>query len=788
MFPRVALALRAPWIAAAASLAIAFGLATSAGCGGGSAAPGTGGGSSSSSTTGGAGGSGPPMHLVCQSSPAAAPFGGSDACPAPMPPALDALDEALAAGGLDRCNVRFLQSDVSLSGWSSKVLLDKHRLPDFTPLHAGPLRLPAYGRETRAMLDAALDGKAPVSDTIAALSLRRGHALDKVCVDLAPFDPDPMDTTPLATAVLLLDEHLGKPGDEAALRAAAAPVPIDLQRRLAPVIGALDHAVAEVRAALGTSNPTALRHLATAYALYAPDIAGYDTSVAGIAALDAVDLNRIVDASAVLARTIEQAGLDQVPDAMFAAFEAQTPAGNILVHGSGTDTYKKGTAADKALLLFDLGGDDVYEVGAGASTDKLPVSVAIDVRGKDSYGYAVVPSPLDADLLPSDSTGRYNPPTTPDMGYGPITLSRVPRQGVGLGGIGMLFDLGTEGDVYRSLAVSQGFAAMGVGVLYDAGGDDDYAAEVAAQGSAVYGVAALIDRGGNDKYQSFSFSQGFGGAEGAGALVDGDGDDTYLVDVGDPAVGGHPLYFTPQLPGKGNSSMSQGTAMGRRPASSTDVSYMAGGVGILRDRHGHDAYTGSVFAQAAGYWQGLGMLLDGDGADTYDALWYIQGSAAHFSLALFLDEAGDDQYNPTLTPAATSIGLGHDFSAGLHLDLGGNDHYRAPGLSLGSGNINGIGCLVNSGGDDTYEAAGDPTLGAGNYSAEAAYGDPRQAAPTIGIFVDVGGTDTYLVGGTARDLDDQTWSYEPQPYPAPMTVTTEHGCSNDANGGAVSLP
>jgi DNA polymerase-3 subunit gamma/tau len=40
---------------------------------------------------------------------------------------------------------------------------------------------------------------------------------------------------------------------------------------------------------------------------------------------------------------------------------------------------------------------------------------------------------------------------------------------------------------------------------------------------------------------------------------------------------------------------------------------MAGGIGILRDLHGTDHYTASVFAQAAGYWQGIGMLMDGDG-------------------------------------------------------------------------------------------------------------------------------------------------------------------------------
>jgi hypothetical protein len=737
---------------------------------------------------GGSGGGAPQADKLCVTGPTAAPFAGTDDCPALQDGVPDTLDEALAAGGLDRCHVRFLPEDVALSGWAPEMLFDKHRLPDFTPLHRGPLRLPAYARETRGWLDAAVASDGPVSGTIAALSTRRGHVISDACVDLAPFAPAPGDLTPLATAVLLLDAHLGQPGDEAALRAAAGPVPLELQRRLSRVLGAMDHAIVEVKAALGVTSNGDLHYLAASHALYAPAISAWDTSAAGIAKLDGVDVNRLADAAALLARAIEQADFPTLPDADFAPFEAQTPLGSIVVHGSGADTYKKGSLADKSLLLFDLGGDDTYEVPAGASDEKRPVSVAIDVRGKDSYGYAPVADPKDADLLPSDGHGRYHSPNPVTMDDGAITLSRVARQGAGLAGIGMLFDLGTEGDHYRSLAVSQGFAAAGVGILYDAGGDDVYEAEVAAQGAAWFGIAALIDRDGHDTYSSFSISQGFGGSQGAGALVDGGGDDVYTVDIGDPMLGGHPLYFTPQLPGAGNSSMSQGAGQGRRPQSASDAAYMAGGLGVLYDHAGNDKYTGSVFAQGVGYWQGLGMLLEGGGDDTYDALWYIQGSSAHFSLSVFLEAGGDDQYDLGVHPAATSIGVGHDFSASLHLDEGGNDHYRAPGLSLGSGNINGIGCLVNAGGDDVFEAAGDPTLGAGNYSAEAPFGEDRQSAPTIGIFVHTGGTSSYDVAGTLRPLADSTWHYEPQPYADPQLVTTEHGCGADRPGGSVTVP
>ncbi len=737
--------------------------------------------------TGGQGGS-VPVGQVCATSPVAAPFAGTDDCPAPLPDKSDTFDAALSQGGLDRCHVRFLPEDVALSGWPSAMLVDKRRLPDFTPLQRGPLRLPAYARETRGWLDAAVASSSAVSDTLAALSVRRGHAFTETCADLSAFEPGADDPSPLATAVLLLDEHQGKPGDEPAIRAAADKLSLPLQEKLARIVGAIDHAASEVKAALGTQSTTDLRYFARSHALYVPSFSAWSTSAASIAKLDTVDLGRMTEAAVLLARTIEAQKLGDLPDESFPPFEVQTPLGSVVIHDAANDTYKKGGMNDFPVLLFDLGGDDTYEVPAGASDDKHPVSIAIDVRGADKYGYAIVADSADLGLLPSDGKGRYHSQSTPDKDYGPITASRVARQGAGLAGIGMLWNLGGGKDSYQSLGISQGFAAMGVGTLYDEGGDDTYAAEVGAQGVAMFGIGALIDGGGKDSYHSFTYSQGFGGAKGAGALIDRDGDDEYFCDPGSPGLGGHPLYFTPQLPGNGNSSMSQGAAMGRRPQDGDDAAYMAGGIGILRDGKGKDRYTGSVFAQGVGYWQGTGMLMDGGGDDTYNALWYIQGSTAHFALSIFLEEGGNDSYNPDFTPAATSIGLGHDFSASLHIDEGGDDYYRAPGLSLGSGNINGIGCLVNVGGNDVYDAASDPTLGAGNYSGEAMFGMDRQNAPTIGIFVDVGGADEYHVGGETRPLDDLTWSYEPQPYPPPQMVETEHGCGADAATGSVSLP
>src|SRR5262245_8163112 len=69
-------------------------------------------GAGGSGGTGGAGGAA--KDEICVESPQAAPFAGTDDCPAPVPDQADTFDAALAAGDLDRCGVRLLPEDVSL--------------------------------------------------------------------------------------------------------------------------------------------------------------------------------------------------------------------------------------------------------------------------------------------------------------------------------------------------------------------------------------------------------------------------------------------------------------------------------------------------------------------------------------------------------------------------------------------------------------------------------------------------------------------------------------------------
>jgi hypothetical protein len=325
-----------------------------------------------------------------------------------------------------------------------------------------------------------------------------------------------------------------------------------------------------------------------------------------------------------------------------------------------------------------------------------------------------------------------------------------------------------------------------VGALFDAGGDDDSGAEAMSEGAALWGVGVLVDRAGSDEYRTFHASQGFGYVRGMGALADGDGDDDYFADPGDPAVGGDPLYPSAQLPNEGNTSFVQGAGFGRRD--DAGGFYMGGGFGVLWDRAGADEYTASVFAQGSGYWLGFGMLIDGAGNDVYRGLWYVQGASAHFALGLHVDRAGDDVYNEAFPIRATSIGVGHDFSGALQIDEAGVDRYFAPGLSLGCGNSQGIGGLVNVGGNDHYAPAGSNTFGCASLGHGAPFDQTRDVRPTIGIFVDAVGTDTYVIpAGAPAAADEASWSF-PVYLGTAGAPDSEASAGVDRGAGSVALP
>lgn len=749
--------------------------------GGGSSSGGAAGsdaGGSGGADAGDAGDSGPTLAEVCVKAPVPAAPAGDATCPANKPGVADALDDALAQAGIDRCKYGF--SDTTMAIWKPIFADDEYQLPSFRPLHLGLLRAPAFVKETEGWLDAALDGEQAVSSAVLDASARKGHAID-ACAKLDDFAPASADAAPLAAALAKLIELHGGSASLADLATQTKDVPLDLQKALVPVLGALSFAAKEFQAALGTSVAEELDWLALAHSFVIFPTEPFNVDKTTVPYLAKVDEKRIAAAAALVARAVEAAKLAGFAGKQVPNVAVDTPIGAVVLGGSGANQYFEGDLGERAAFLLDVGGDDTYEVPVGAGRRDVPVSLAVDLGGKDKYGYAVYPDGMDKPTRPpSDAAGR-----AAQLGVQGQTLSRKGRQGSGVLGIGLLWDLGGQDDEYASLALSQGAGAVGVGVLFDDGGSEKYLAESTSQGSALWGIGALLDRAGNDSYRTFYASQGFGYVHGVGVLADGGGDDTYFADPGDPKIGGDPLYPSAQLPGEGNTSMSQGAGFGRRD--DAGKLYMGGGHGVLYDRAGTDQYTASVFAQGSGYWLGFGVLADKAGNDTYKGLWYVQGASAHFALGFHFDHAGDDVYNKDFPIRATSIGVGHDFSGALHVDEGGNDDYTAPGLSLGCGNSQGAGGLINIGGADKYAPAGANTYGC----ASLGHGGPytsRDDMPTYGIFVDADGADTYAVptNGPAA-ADGATWSFLvfAKTSGAPQT---EHSGGVDKSPGSVGLP
>ncbi|HSQ67418.1 MAG TPA: hypothetical protein VLM85_29610, partial [Polyangiaceae bacterium] len=513
---------------------------------------------------------------LCVVSPIAAPFP-TGACNSPKPSAPDAFDEALAAIGLDRCSV---QMDPKNMPQSVMNVADPRRLADFTPLLQYPLRLPAYGNETAKWFDDAMSGATPVTSAIAAAAERIGAPVTQ-CADPSWFVVDGTDPAPLASAVGELYAAYGADFDAAGTAQLVSGVPMDLQRALVPVVRALSAAGQAINDARAPASGYMPRFL------LAPDwvrgLAGYNWTSGQLKAFDSVNVGEMAQAALWVSSAVEAAQLARFAGQALDPVAIDTPLGRIVLHGSGADDYEPGGGAENALLLLDTGGDDTYRVPVGATTNTHVLSVGIDLGGKDSYGYVEVPDPADGigHRLPSDGAGRNSG----------ISRSEVLREGAALLGVGLLFDYGPDPDKYRSLTTSQGVGVFGVGVLYDEGGDDDYAAESLTQGGGAWGIGLLLDKAGNDKYLAYSSAQGFGFTKGIGGLVDEAGNDSYFTDPGDPAVGGDPLYPNAQLPGTGNTSMSQGCGEGHRPDAPDPGYQFAGGMDVLRDAQGSDTYT-----------------------------------------------------------------------------------------------------------------------------------------------------------------------------------------------------
>ncbi len=669
------------------------------------------------------------------------------------------LDAALLAADLEIASFTFTETDFQESTqYQNGVLGGEFALSWFADTRAKPARAGCRHASLAGVLGDYLATPHPVAGMIRHLA----KTLDRPPDDASPFGP----STGFDDALAQLCAHVGSACDDP-----QGTLPPELADALAPLLWAIDEGIG-ARLTMDMSpggNPTYWRdnggNMLHMQAGPVPSLGdeGVRAYMLGLGTRD-----RLYRAAAQIAFAIEDVDWTNFAGMQGVDYRLETNAGAIVVRDAAPTIW-----ADEGdiLLQIDLGGDDEYlgEVASNTSASN-PVSLAIDLGGLDTYHYEAVETPYDqAGLLPADADGRY----MGDGSYGNYTLSRRSRQGAARNGLAMLFDFGGEDDRYASLRGSQGYAHMGVGVLFDDGGDDIYEGEAAVQGSAQYGIGLAVDAGtGIDTRRAFTYAQGFGWVAGAGVLVDGGGNDTYLCDIGDPNQGGLPVYYSPQLPHLGNSSFCQGAGFGRRNDSSTTQS-QAGGVGILHDVAGDDAYDASVFAQGTGYWEGTGILSDGGGADRYDAAWYVQGGVAHYAVGMHVD-LGDqaDEFNQLRDSTSVNQGSGHDYSLGVLINEGGDDIYRITGLSSGASNCNGIGLFVDNGGDDLYLAISELSSGVGNISNECLAARPD--AVSIGIMLDAGGVDEYMYPGMVDPnfvvpTDQGTWGWEVFELP------TEHG-------------
>jgi len=293
--------------------------------------------------------------------------------------------------------------------------------------------------------------------------------------------------------------------------------------------------------------------------------------------------------------------------------------------------------------------------------------------------------------------------------------------GSGCNSVSLLFDMGGD-DVYNGGSFSCGSGYFGFGLLYDDGGNDKYHGDTHSQGAGTFGLGALIDRGGSDVYTASFLSQGVGMVEGFGVIVEVDGSDNYIAGNTYTEMlglsGGNPHFV----------SLSQGFGYGLRP-------YTSGGIGAIVDFKGNDMYVSDIYGQGSSYWWALGVLYDSSGHDQYVSYQYAQGAGIHMSLGLLFDHHGDDFYRGK----GLMQGCGHDYGCGMMLDRYGNDIYHSVGLSQGGGQANGFGILINDYGDDYYYVIDTHNT--------QGYGNPRRDFGSIGLFLDLKGSDHYVGNG-----------------------------------------
>jgi hypothetical protein len=596
------------------------------------------------------------------------------------------VDEALAAAGLTVATARF---DPNLLRFYRRA---EFTLPLFEALNESPWRTP-WIMETKRRELAGQPGQP--HQQLAAMGPWMGWAVRRTLISdpLAPLEGRSIEDVLGAMRERGLVESPPPSLDG---------VPDQVRRAVALILGAILRAEEFRRAAMTEMGDPE----ATYEALAASNPFATPASTERALSLMRAFKPNVMAAGAhdlFLAVARAEAMLRDVPPERRYRFEIATGMGGITLFGGDGAPM-----AGPILLAVNTGGDNRYRLDPEHASLGTAFSVVLDTHGDDAY-----------------LSGEFDRPLAESASRRP--RDRRPGVAGALLGVSVVWDARGD-DLYRSHAPGLGSGRFGFALLHDGAGDDLYDAYADSQGFGMFGGGILEDLAGDDRYFGFYQVQGAGQTGGFGLLLDRAGDDRYVA---------HPdvLDFPSAQDAKTNVSMAQGAGNGRR-ADFLDGNSLAGGIGVLFDAAGDDAYRGGVFCQGVGYWEGVGALWDGGGNDAYDGVWYAMGASAHFAVGYLEDLAGDDAYNATHNMA---LGAGHDFGIGILIDRAGDDRYRGPNLSFGAGNANGLGWFADLAGNDSYESSG-LTLGA---AADAPPGTLRERALTLGLFMDLGGVDRF---------------------------------------------
>ena len=629
----------------------------------------------------------------------------------------DALDEALSLAGLRRGDLGWTPK-----GWWPQFPADiPYKLRAFDSLFNEPLDAITYARslalEAKTRLDPASvnerleRGATALYHAVHRLGINpkfgglRGYAANLTAVD-----------TPLDEAILALHRAADrtthaftfymelpypKPAEELARRIQVVP------ERVRPALGRLIMNIIDAHywAELAFRNVPGDKRLAIArrFDLGEEEVDAFDYCPEVDDVAKAWDEASLWYAAGKCVQALDDARLSPVcaGGAEPFAFDWETPWGWIRIRGGGDDAID-GT---DALLIVDLGGDDHYTGGVGASNADRPIGLLLDCGGDDGY----------------EAAG--------------------PAQGAGIGGVGILLDQ-SGNDEYLADRYAQGVGQFGLGLCADLGGDDRYFVKYSGQGCGYFGIGLLLDGGGRDQYKLFADGQGLGGVGGVGVLADRNGDDVYEA-VRDARITGRPSYHSPDQNISVNNA--QGCAMGRR-GDGADGHSWAGGLGALLDSEGDDKYISGNWTMGTGYWFGMGVLHDGGGNDEYRGVCWSQATGAHFCIGVLVDEGGNDLHVAEVT-SNMCVGFGHDFAVSILANLGGNDVYDVKGDGLGFSINRSVSGLIDVGGDDRYVGKAGNRPGTAKFDerfrARSGVSDYFADTTSLGLFLDIGGLDVY---------------------------------------------